>query len=104
MPHLDTMIEANDRAEQFISNTGNDLDDNKEQEDEEAIEQGQQEHLDMAVKDPSGLFNDDHNLTYGDRTFRRTDLQNDNELFSRIKTCDIDERAVLDKGIEFVRQ
>lgn len=87
MPHLDTVIEARDRAEQFISNIGNDLDSNKEHEDEGAMEQGEQEHPYMAVKDPSGLFNDDHDLTSGDRTFRRIDLQNKGKVYSQTRCC-----------------
>lgn len=104
MPHLDTVIEAREQAEQFISNIGDDLDGNKKQENEEAMEEGEQEHPDMAVKHPSGLFSDDHDSTSGDQTFRRIDLQNDNELHSKIKTLDIDQRAVLDKGLQFARQ
>lgn len=58
------------------------------------MEQGEQEHPDMTFKNPST----------GDQTFRRIDLQHDNELYSKIKTLDINQRAVLDKGLQFTMQ
>lgn len=53
------------------------------------MQQGQEEHQDMAVKEPSGLFNEDHDSTSEYQTFRRIDLQYEDELKIKIKTLDI---------------
>ena len=106
MPHIDPVTEGRERAEEFISNIGDKLDPNKEQEDQLAKEEGEHENLDMAVKDPtlSGIMTDETVVTSGDRTFRKIELQDDKELFAKTRTLDVDQRAVIDKVVGFARQ
>ena len=95
MPYIKTVTEARERAEEFISNIGDEVDPTKEQEEEEARNEGERVHPGLSVKDPALLTND--TLSVGDRTFRRIELENDSQLFQKVRSLDTDQRAFVDK-------
>ena len=53
MPYLKSVAEARERAEEFLSNIGDELGPNKEQEEEESRAEGVKEHPDLGHKDPT---------------------------------------------------
>ena len=70
MPHLDGVIEAREKAEEFISNIGDELDSNKEKENDEADDLGQTDHPELNFKDPREITDENLNNAYSDTTFR----------------------------------
>ena len=101
MEHFKAVSEAKDKAEELISNIGLELDANKEQEEDESREEGEREHPELVVKDPTGMMNEEPTLFTGDRTFRKIEIQTDDELFAKIRTLDIDQRLVFDKVLNY---
>ena len=95
MPYIKSVTEARERAEEIISNIGDEIDPTKEQEEEEARNEGEREHPDLTVKDLALVTED--SLSEGDRTFRRIELANDSQIFEKIRSLDADQRAVVDK-------
>ena len=95
MPYIKTVTEARERAEEFISNIGDEMDPTNEQDEEEARNEGEREHPDLSVKDPA-LVTDD-SLSEGDRTFRKIELESDSQIFEKVRSLDADQRAVVDK-------
>ena len=91
MPYIKSVTEARERAEEFISNIGDDVDPTKEQEEEEARNEGEREHPDLSVKDPALVTED--SLSEGDRTFRRIELENDYQIFEKVRSLDADCRS-----------
>ena len=52
-----------EKAEEFISNIGDELDPNKEQEDEECEAEGVREHPILDIKDPTGIMDEEPSLS-----------------------------------------
>ena len=71
MPHLDMVIEAREKAEEFISTIGEDLDSNKEQENEEAEQEGAADHPDLNFKDSTQFDDQPANSLDNETTFRQ---------------------------------
>ena len=103
MPHYEKVIEAREKAEDFISNIGDELDPNKEQEDEECEAEGVREHPNLDIKDPTGIMEEEPSISQGDRTFRKIELQNNDQLYEKIRTLDPDQKKVFDIGLEFAK-
>ena len=70
MPYLDGVIEAREKAEEFISSIGDELDSNKEKENDEADNLGQTDHPELNFKDPGEITDENVNNAYSDTTFR----------------------------------
>ena len=51
MPHLDHVVEAREKAEEFLSEIGDVMDSNRERDDDEAAEEGPSEHPELAIKE-----------------------------------------------------
>ena len=100
MPYLKPVTEAREKAEEFISNLiGEELDPQGEQDADVENDIGEEEHPDLAMKDPSSFLND--NLQDAPSTFRRITLNSDSELHEKIRGLDIDQRAVVDKMYKY---
>ena len=106
MPYLESVIEARNRAEQFESDIGAELDANREQEEDEGREEGEHENPDMAVKDPttSGALNIDPTADSRYAGFRRIEVQSDNELLAKLRSLDPEPRFAVDKAVEYARR
>ena len=102
MPYLKTVSEARERAEEFLSNIGDEMDPTKEQLEEEHRAEGVKEHPDLNVKDPS-MFLDD-GLSESNKTFRSIELQSDSEMSTKLRSLDADQRAVVDKMYNYAVQ
>ena len=101
MPYLKSVIEARDRAHEFLSNIGDQLDPNKEQIDEEDRAEGITEHPDLGHKDPTDYLVDEQPEN---NTFRRIELQSESEIFAKLRTLDKDQRQVVDVMYNYARQ
>ena len=100
MPYLKPVTEAREKAEEFISNLiGEELDPQGEQDADVENDIGEEEHPDLAMKDPSSFLND--NPQDAPSTFRRITLNSDSELHEKIRGLDIDQRAVVDKMYKY---
>ena len=95
MPYLTIVTEARERAEEFISNIGDDIDATKEQQEDTARAEGTREHPDLSVVDPTDFIQE--GITVEDRTFRKIELQSDSLIFEQARTLDCDQREVLDR-------
>ena len=101
MPHFQKVVDAREKAEEFLSNIGDELDPNKEQEEAECQEEGVRDHPDLDILDPTGTLNEEPVISPGDRTFRKIELQSDNELYQKIRSLDPEQKKVLDIGLQF---
>ena len=106
MPYLDSVIMARERAEQFESDVGADLDANKEQEDDMANDEGEHDNPDMAVKDPatSGALNDSPTDVTRSAGFRRIEVQDDGVLYAKLRSLDPEQRFVVDTAVQYARR
>ena len=84
-----------------MSNIGDELDPNKEQEEAECQEEGVRDHPDLDILDPTGTLNEEPVISPGDRTFRKIELQSDNDLYQKIRSLDPEQKKVLDIGLQF---
>ena len=103
MPHFKMVTESREKAEEFMSNIGDELDPNKEQEDEECDAEGVRVHPDLDIVDPTGTLNEEPTVSPGDRTFRKIELQNDNELNEKIRSLDPEQKKVFDIGLQYAQ-
>ena len=103
MPHFEKVVESRERAEEFISNIGDVLDANKEQEEEECEAEGVREHPSLDILDRTGTLNEEPTISTGDRTFRKIELQNDDDLHKKIRSLDSDQKKVFDIGLKFAQ-
>ena len=106
-PHLESVTEGREKAEQLVSDIGDILDANKELEDDIAQQEGEHEIPEMAVKDPasSGILNvDQPPSTLNNGTYRKIDVQDDKELYAKVRGLDFEQRFVIDKAMTFARQ
>ena len=102
MPYLKSVVEARAKAHEFLSNIGDEIDPTKEQEEEEDRAEGVRDHPDLGHTDPTDFVEDGQ--SENDNTFRRIELQPDSELFSKLRTLDIDQRHVVDVMYNYARQ
>ena len=105
MKHLTQVEENRARAEEILFNEmGDKLDANKEQEEDDDLLEGVHEHPQLLVLDPTELQenlkldNSDHNL------FMKTDLLDDEEMSAKIRNLDIDQRMVVDIGVNYAKK
>ena len=105
MPHIDNVIEGRERAEQFISDIGDELDANNEIEQDRAQEEGNYDNPEMAFKNPqtSGIIDADIPLQNSKTTFRKIEVQSDNALKAKLETLDPDQRRVIDIALEYAQ-
>ena len=103
MPHFQKVVDAREKAEEFLSNIGDELDPNKEQDEAECREEGVRDHPDLDILDPTGTLNEDPVISRGDRTFRKIELQSDNVLHDKIRSLDPDQKNVLDIGLKYAQ-
>ena len=82
MPYLRPVTEAREKAEEFLSNIGDTIDAQGEQDADIENNIGTTEHLDLAIRDPSSFLND--NLQEAPSTFRRVVLNTNTELHEKI--------------------
>ena len=99
MPYLKPVTEAREKAEEFLSNIGETIDAQGEQDADVENDMGEKEHPDLAIKDPSSFLND--NPQEAPSTFRKITLNSDSELHSKIRGLDIDQRAVVDRMFKY---
>ena len=69
MPYLKSVVEARAKAHEFLSNIGDEIDPNKEQEEEEDRAEGVRDHPDLGHTDPTDFIEDGQ--SENDNTFRR---------------------------------
>ena len=70
MPHLDHVVEAQEKAEEYLSEIGDVMDSNRERDDDEAAEEGTSEHPELAIKESSATNDQVMDGILGDKTFR----------------------------------
>ena len=103
MPHFEQVVELREKAEEFLSNIGDELDANKEQQEEECAAEGVREHPDLAVLDPTGTLNEEPTISAGDKTFRKIELETNDRLFEKIRSLDPDQKKVFDIGLAYAK-
>ena len=106
MKHLVQVTEAREHAQEILENEmGDELDANKEQNEHEDNHEGVHEHPEMFIKDPTGLLNTlETNSTKTNNIYRKIDLQNEIDINSSIRRLDIDQRIVLDIGVDYAKK
>ena len=107
LPHLESVTTGREKAEQFASDIGDILDANKELEDDIAQDEGEHEIPEMAVKDPasSGALNVEQPSSKSNNgAYRRIEVQDDKELYEKVRHLDPEQRFVIDKAMAFARQ
>ena len=107
MKHLVQVQEGREHAEEILANEiGDEMDAHNEQvEDDDNIE-GTHEHPEMFVKDPAGLLDNLEVSTknYNNNVYRKIDLQNDESINSKIRLLDVDQRMVVDIGVDYAKK
>ena len=104
LPHLETVTEGRERAEEFLADVGADLDPMKEQAEAVAREEGNHEDDEMAILDPdtSGVVRDSTE-TMVDRTYRRIEVQKEEDIQSKVRGLDKEQRAAIDHIVGYAR-
>ena len=106
MKYLVQVQEGRERVEEILANEiGAEMDANKEQNEDEDILEGIHEHPEMFVKDPTGLLG---NLEVASKpnnnVYRKIELQNDESIKSKIQLLDVDQRMVIDIGVDYAKK
>ena len=104
LPHLQTVTEGRERAEEFLADVGIDLDPMNEQNEDIARQEGDHEDDEMAILDPaaSGVVRDTIESTV-DRTYRKIEIENEDVLQGKILGLDKEQRAVVDHIVGYAR-
>ena len=104
LPHLQSVTEGRERAEEFLTNIGTDLDPMNEQNEDLAREEGDQEDDDLAILDPamSGVIRDTTE-TAVDRTYRKIYIEKEEDIQAKVRNLDTEQKAVIDYVMGFAR-
>ena len=105
MKHLTQVEEGRAHAEEILANEiGDELDANKEQEETDDLLEGVHEHPELNIKDPAEINDNVKMETTSNNTFRKIDLQDTEEIHSKVRKLDIDQRMVVDIGVNYAKK
>ena len=93
MKHLTQVEEGRAHAEDILANEiGDELDANKEQEETDDLLEGVHEHPELYIKDPTEINDNLKMETTSNNIFRKIDLQDTEEIHSKVRKLDIDQQ------------
>ena len=105
MKHLAQVQEMREHAENIIANEiGDELDANKEQIENDDVLEGIHEHPELFIKDPTGLLNNLEMDGKSNNVYRKIDLQIEDDINKKIKMLDVDQRLVVDIGVDYAKK
>ena len=105
LPHLDPVTEGRERAEIFHSDVGTDLDPMNEQGEEIAREEGDMVDDEMAIINPENSeIIPDSRETGGSRTYRKIEVEKEEDLLAKVHGLDKEQRSVIDLLVGYGRQ
>ena len=106
-PHLESVISGRENAYEVMANVGDELDANKELEDAIALEEGDIENEEISLQAPvdnKDMISDGDGSSMNVKTYREICVENDKELFAKVRTLDRDQRTVIDMIVGFARR
>ena len=105
MKHLVQVQELREHAENILSNEiGDEIDANKEQIEEDDCLEGTHEHPELFVKDPTGMINNLEMDGKSHNVYRKIDLQIEDDINTKIRMLDVDQRLVVDIGVDYAKK
>ena len=104
LPHLESVTDGRERADEFLAEVGVEMDPMNEQNEDIAREEGEHDDDEMAVLDPgtSGVIRDTVETNI-DRTYRKIDIEPEEDLQAKVRSLDKEQRTVIDHLVGFAR-
>ena len=104
LPHLESVTEGREKADEYLAEIGTELDPMNEQTEDIAREEGEHDDDEMAVLDPgtSGIIMDNIETTV-DRTYRKIVIEGEEDLQAKVRSLDKEQRIVVDHVVGYAR-